>query len=382
MDIETIYQIPLTTRRQEDFWAWHYEKRGFFSVRSAYRMLVSNKERYSAWLDNRPGKSDYQSEEREWKALWKVQVPSKIKIFLWRLARQSIPSRDVLHNRKMADSGNCLLCGMADSWRHSLLECNMAKCVWARQKDDITGFLGGVQEQDAREWLATVLSSLPHDDRIRVLVTLWAIWYARRKAIYENSYQSPLSTHCFVERFIADLPTVAPKPRAEQSTRDASARWIPPPPDFAKINVDAATSKNSASGSIAAVARDSSGVFLGASSVTVSGLSDPETLEVLACREGLALASDLLLQKVRLTSDCANAVRSIKGEAFGPYGHIVREITTTVVNFHKVEFVHERREANREAHMLARSALFDSCGRRVWLLSPPVGVCTQHVLIP
>ena len=45
MDIETIYQIPLTTRRQEDFWAWYYEKRGFFSVRSAYRMLVSNKER-------------------------------------------------------------------------------------------------------------------------------------------------------------------------------------------------------------------------------------------------------------------------------------------------------------------------------------------------
>ena len=154
------------------------------------------------------------------------------------------------------------------------------------------------------------------------------------------------------------------------------------PPDFAKINVDAATSKNSASGSIAAVARDSSGVFLGASSVTVSGLSDPETPEVLACREGLALASDLLLQKVRLASDCANAVRSIKGEAFGPYGHIVREITTSVVNFHKVEFVHERREANQEAHMLARSALFDSCGRRVWLLNPPVGVCTQHVLIP
>ena len=60
----------------------------------------------------------------------------------------------------------------------------MAKCVWALQKEDITDFLGGLQEQDARAWLATVFSSLPHDDLVRVIVTMWAIWYARRKAIY------------------------------------------------------------------------------------------------------------------------------------------------------------------------------------------------------
>ena len=32
MDVDIISQIPLTTRRQEDFWAWHYEKREFFTV--------------------------------------------------------------------------------------------------------------------------------------------------------------------------------------------------------------------------------------------------------------------------------------------------------------------------------------------------------------
>jgi len=36
MDWEVILNIPLTTRRQLDFWAWHYEKLGVFSVRSAY----------------------------------------------------------------------------------------------------------------------------------------------------------------------------------------------------------------------------------------------------------------------------------------------------------------------------------------------------------
>jgi len=30
MDWELILNIPLTTRRQPDFWAWHYEKQGCF----------------------------------------------------------------------------------------------------------------------------------------------------------------------------------------------------------------------------------------------------------------------------------------------------------------------------------------------------------------
>jgi hypothetical protein len=79
--------------------------------------------------DGRPGKSDFKSEEKEWTALWQVQVPSKIKMFLWRLARLSIPFGDVLHHRTMEVSNSSAICGMEDSWRHSLLECNLAKCV-------------------------------------------------------------------------------------------------------------------------------------------------------------------------------------------------------------------------------------------------------------
>jgi hypothetical protein len=35
MNWEQIMSIPLTTRRQQDFWAWHYEKTVVFLVRSA-----------------------------------------------------------------------------------------------------------------------------------------------------------------------------------------------------------------------------------------------------------------------------------------------------------------------------------------------------------
>ena len=125
MDVEAISGIPHSTRCQDDFLAWRYEKKGVFSVRSANRMLVSNRERTAAWREGRPGKSDFKSEENEWTTLWQVHVPSKIKMFLWRLAQQSIPFGDVLHHRKMAASSSYAICGMEDSWRHSLVFAGM-----------------------------------------------------------------------------------------------------------------------------------------------------------------------------------------------------------------------------------------------------------------
>ncbi|GJN09925.1 hypothetical protein PR202_ga27979 [Eleusine coracana subsp. coracana] len=42
-DREAILNIPICTRQQQDYWAWHHEKKGMFTVRSAYRMLISGK---------------------------------------------------------------------------------------------------------------------------------------------------------------------------------------------------------------------------------------------------------------------------------------------------------------------------------------------------
>ena len=83
-------------------------------------------------------------------------------------------------------------------------------------------------------------------------------------------------------------------------------------------------SKNSKSVAVAVVGRDSSGCYLGASTLVFAGVSDPEILEVLACREGLALANDLLIQQARVASDCLNAVRSIQTGGMSTYSHITR----------------------------------------------------------
>ncbi|TVT98308.1 hypothetical protein EJB05_56401, partial [Eragrostis curvula] len=78
-------------------------------------------------------------------------------------------------------------------------------------------------------------------------------------------------------------------------------------------------------------------------------------MEAIAVREGLALASDLMLQQFRVASDNVNVIRSIQGDGRGLYGHIVHEIKARASSFELVDFVHEGRAANGDAHRLARS---------------------------
>ncbi|GJN07955.1 hypothetical protein PR202_ga25833 [Eleusine coracana subsp. coracana] len=131
-------------------------------------------------------------------------------------------------------------------------------------------------------------------------------------------------------------------PRVERfPARGVPSRWIPPPTELMKINVDAALSKNSGIASAATIARDAVGSFMGASAVVLEGISDPETMKAIACKEGLALASDLAMQKFRLACDSANVIKSLRESGMGAYGHIVREIKARARDFTVSEFVHE-----------------------------------------
>ena len=229
---------------------------------------------------------------------------------------------------------------------------------------------------DARVWLATMIETLKQDDQVCLFVNLWAIWHARRKAIHEQVYQSPMSVHCFVESFIADLKQGEEARRSQPvvSARPAMARWIPPPRGMVKINVDAAVSKNSQHLSAVAVARSDGGVFLGASAVVFQGCTDPETLEALACREAVALALDLDARRIKVASDCKSVISSLEEGTRGSYAHIVQEIIAARSRLEELVFCHEGRRTNKEAHSLARCVVSSDQGRRVWFVQPPEGL--------
>jgi hypothetical protein len=65
-DADAILQIPLRCSDGEDCIMWHYEMSGMYSVRSAYRALLSEKEAMRETNDNVGG---YPVEEDKWMRL-------------------------------------------------------------------------------------------------------------------------------------------------------------------------------------------------------------------------------------------------------------------------------------------------------------------------
>lgn len=58
--------------------------------------------------------------------------------------------------------------------------------------------------------------------------------------------------------------------------------WIRPLTGVVKINVDAALSKNASIASVAAIARDDDGRFMGTLALVLYGVVDPEVMESIA----------------------------------------------------------------------------------------------------
>ncbi|XP_073358132.1 uncharacterized protein [Aegilops tauschii subsp. strangulata] len=114
---------------------------------------------------------------------------------------------------------------------------------------------------------------------------------------YDDQFQSPLSTISFINRYLEELDIASVRPNRATAPSVPIARqrkWIPPSGNAAKLNVNGGISLGD-KGVAAAVARDKSGHFLGASALVIIGLVNPASLEAHACSEALALAQDLHL---------------------------------------------------------------------------------------
>ncbi|KAL0416623.1 UNVERIFIED_CONTAM: hypothetical protein Slati_3494200 [Sesamum latifolium] len=82
-EVEAILAIPLSSVDGEDFFVWNHIANSIFSVRSANHVAVS--------LTNESLPSASSSSLSPWKILWKVNVPGKIRVFIWKLAKNALP---------------------------------------------------------------------------------------------------------------------------------------------------------------------------------------------------------------------------------------------------------------------------------------------------
>jgi hypothetical protein len=79
------------------------EKDGTYSVRSAYHQLGVDRRK------DLPG-SSHDPNDKLWKEIWRINLPNIIKNFVWRLAKNILPTRDNLCKKGLKIEYVCPFC--------------------------------------------------------------------------------------------------------------------------------------------------------------------------------------------------------------------------------------------------------------------------------
>jgi hypothetical protein len=109
--------------------------------------------------------------------------------------------------------------------------------------------------------------------------------------------------------------------------------------------------------------------------MVIDGLTDPSSLEALACNEAISLAMDMDVRKCVIASDCLEVIMNIQKQSLCAYSSVLKEIKARSTLFQEVVFKHEGRESNCEAHALAKSVcnlaqgdMFSSLGVQIFYM--------------
>ena len=91
-----------------------------------------------------------------------VSSSTKIGVFAWRLAKTSFPTSKVRKDRNMEDTPECAIChAPTDTWRHSLFDCRMVRCVWALANEELTDVVILNRTNDANIRVIWLVNTLP-----------------------------------------------------------------------------------------------------------------------------------------------------------------------------------------------------------------------------
>ena len=120
-----IKAIPLSLFNREDVPYWPHTWDGVFPVRFGYRLCLDLAKTEAA---NSTGAEDATA---VWKAIWRLQVPNRVKNLLWRAGNNSLPTRANLVRRRVLDDALCPECKLnAEDTLHAVWSCPKLVDTW------------------------------------------------------------------------------------------------------------------------------------------------------------------------------------------------------------------------------------------------------------
>lgn len=187
-DAEEIYKIRIPSTEIEDCIAWHYERNGNFTVRSAYNLAASLNRNTQGGASS----SASCAEDRSiWDVIWKMNIPERIKNFGWRIETNTLATKRNKCRRTIVHDSVCEICGNGEEDEfHAVISCTKSTALrFAMRKEwqlpDEKDF-----RYTGKDWLQVLLDKHNSDMRIKIMLLLWRAWFLRDNCVHSDGKES------------------------------------------------------------------------------------------------------------------------------------------------------------------------------------------------
>ncbi|KAH1047759.1 hypothetical protein J1N35_038543 [Gossypium stocksii] len=122
-----IFNIPLASSKSHDMLVWRHEATGEYSMKSGYRVLVTEK------LQNTDYNLSIADKYKDFfKLLWALHLPTKVKIHMWRLFNNYVPHFSNLIKQRLYVGEACPVCKEApEDSDHLMWSSGVLQQLWA-----------------------------------------------------------------------------------------------------------------------------------------------------------------------------------------------------------------------------------------------------------
>jgi hypothetical protein len=204
------------------------------------------------------------SNEKDWKAIWKIKAPEKMNIHLWRFVHDCLPSGVQLRKRQIPADDTCILCGRSESIEHAMLFCQFARVVWREIKEHVPLKLNRKYFESCKSWLFDFLCRSSDLQTTVLAVVFWHIWVARNEARNLDVKPNPSRTSVKILAYVDLIKEHLYKPNLKHMcvSNPTTTIWTPPLQGTVLINIDAAIFEAAECVGVGVVMRDHRGTCL------------------------------------------------------------------------------------------------------------------------
>ncbi|CAN1262715.1 Putative ribonuclease H protein At1g65750 [Linum perenne] len=274
---------------------WNYSKDGTYTVRSAYR-----------WCCDRVDAGEDLRVEGQWRLVWELEVPPKMKHFVWKILRGILPTREALRRRGTIMPNECGCCSTEEENIVHFFECSVASKCW--EEFGLLSLVRGAMANHANvtEALFHLIQPQYKSHHRLIVGTMWSLWRERNERVW-NQYSKPENV---IVKLGRDHIEEWWRLRQRGATgvgagRDRGCtRWHPPAEGNVKINIDAALFGSERKFGVGLVARDNDGRLKGVRRELFAGLPPAHEAKARGLLEAIKWGQQMQWNRVVLETDC------------------------------------------------------------------------------